>query len=306
MSAHDESANPSLDSTLGVELLGFGIALALYGITTAQTVAYIRRYGRPPFPPCMYMVLVLWLIDSVHITALSYSIAFYLVRRRGNPLVFLQPPWTLAVVIIISEINAIIVRFGYAYRIWRYSGRRPLVPCIIAISSIVILGMHVSDLSTLPIGLVFSSEEVHLRSWADGRRFQWTLYTAFSCQIAIDGLIAISMFLVLRQFRTGLKRLDLVITMIIMYAINTGFLTTIGVALSIIFFIVEPDSFIFIGIYFTLPKLYTCSFLGILNAEQRLIQHASSTGPGTTIPVLTSAWKGQKLKNSASYQMVVS
>lgn len=67
------------------------------------------------------------------------------------------------------------------------------------------------------------------------------LYSGFSCQIATDTLIASAMFVLLRRFRTGLRRyafasgsycpayillsLDLVITMIVMYTVNTGILT---------------------------------------------------------------------------------
>ncbi|KAI0335631.1 hypothetical protein GY45DRAFT_1366705 [Cubamyces sp. BRFM 1775] len=282
MSADDAQLSPSLDSTIGVELIGFGIALALFGIATAQTIAYWLRYGpghASAVRPCIYMVSVLWVINSIHVVMLSYVIGRYLVLQRGDPTVFIRPPWTIAVIIIITEINSILVRLGYAYRIWRYSGRKRLVPCIILVSS----------LSILAINLVFCALEVHLETWLEGRRYQWILYTAFSCQIAIDSWIAFYMCLVLRRFKTGLQRLDLVIKAILMYVVNTGFLTAVGVAFGIIFFVIQPASFVFIGIYFTLPKLYTCAFLGVLNAEQRLIRQASGEGLGTPVPVLSSA-----------------
>ncbi|KAH9899712.1 hypothetical protein C8Q73DRAFT_787566 [Cubamyces lactineus] len=278
----DAALSPSLDSTIGVELIGFGIALALFGVATAQTVAYWLRYGPGRVTvtrPCIYMVSVLWVINSIHVAMLSYVIGDYLISRRGDPTVFIRPPWTIAAIIIVTEINSILVRLGYAYRIWRYSGRKPLVPCIILATSLFILA----------INLVFSALEVHLETWLEGRRFQWILYAAFSCQIVIDGWIAFYMCLVMSRFKTGLQRLDLVIKAILMYVVNTGFLTTAGVAFGIIFFVTQPASFVFIGIYFTLPKLYTCAFLGVLNAEQRLIRQASGEGLGTPVPVLSSA-----------------
>ncbi|KAI9000858.1 hypothetical protein BD414DRAFT_472942 [Trametes punicea] len=273
--------SPNLGSTLGVELIGYGLALALYGIATAQAVSYTRQYARAgfPLPPGIFMVIALWLIGSSHVALLSCNMVEYLVLQRGDPVVFLRPPWTIAAIIVISEFNGLLVRLGYAYRIWRFSGRRRLAPCVIATISVFVFA----------IGLIFAGEEVHLPLWADGRHLQWTLYTAFSCQIVIDGMIAVSMFLLLRQFKTGLKRLDLVITTIITYAVNTGFLTTLGVTFSIIFFLVEPASFVYLGIYFTLPKLYTCSFLGVLNAEQLLIRHTGGDEAGTAVPVLSSA-----------------
>ncbi|KAI0352996.1 hypothetical protein OH77DRAFT_1427768 [Trametes cingulata] len=269
----------SLDSTLGVELVGFGVALVLYGISSAQAVTYLRRYGRPPLPPCIYVVLTLWFIDTVHIAFVSYAIALFLVLQHANPESLLRPPWAFGAIVLISEINGILVRIGYAYRIWKFSGRRPLIPCIIVASSLLVLG----------ISLEFTSHEVHLTSWTQGRALEWTLYTSYSCQIAVDGLIATVMFLLLRRFQTGLRRLDLLIKTLIMYVVNTGFLTTLGVTLSIVFFIVQPQSFIYIGLYFPLSKLYTCSFLGVLNAEQLLMLQAGTPQAGSAIPVLTSA-----------------
>ncbi|KAI0375803.1 hypothetical protein BV20DRAFT_959858 [Pilatotrama ljubarskyi] len=215
----------SLDSTLGVELVGFGIALVLYGITSAQAVAYLRRYGRPPLPPCIYFVLVLWFVDTLHIALVSYLVALYLVLQHSNPESVLRPPWAFGVVVLISEINGALVRVGYAYRIWKFSGRRALVPCIIIASTAVVLG----------VGLAFTSHEVHLTSWKEGRVLEWTLYTSYSCQIFVDGLITTMMFLLLRRFRTGHRRLDLLIKTLVMFVVNTGFLTTVGVTLSIVF-----------------------------------------------------------------------
>ncbi|KAJ8486869.1 hypothetical protein ONZ51_g4552 [Trametes cubensis] len=296
----DDALSPSLDSTIGVELIGFGIALALFGITTAQTITYWLRYGPGRtlvIRPCLYMVSALWVIGSVHVVMISYVIWSYLVLQRGDPDVFIRPPWTIAAIIIISESNSILVRFGYAYRIWRYTGRKRLVPCIILVTSIFILATNLGMIFVIPsksiiadrLRIVFCSLEVHLQTWLEGRRFQWTLYAAFSCQILIDGWIAFYMCLVLRRFKTGLQRLDLVIKAILMYVVNTGFLTAVGVLFGIIFFVTQPASFVFIGIYFTLPKLYTCAFLGVLNAEQRLIRQTSGEGFGTPVPVLSSA-----------------
>ncbi|KAI0650578.1 hypothetical protein C8Q79DRAFT_393579 [Trametes meyenii] len=131
MSVDSDGAQPSLDSTIGVELIGFSLALALYGVITGQAVAYIRAYGRPPLPPCIYFVIVLWIIDTLHIVVVSYAMAEFLVVQRGNLISLVRAPWTIGVIIIITEINGMLVRMGYAYRIWRLSGRKPAIPCII-------------------------------------------------------------------------------------------------------------------------------------------------------------------------------
>ncbi|KAH9850744.1 hypothetical protein C2E23DRAFT_887086 [Lenzites betulinus] len=231
---------PDLDSTIGVELIGFGISLALYGITTGQAVIYFRRYGKPPVPPCIYLVSALWIVDTLHVSLMTHTIATYLVIQRGDVTMLSKPPWTLGAIVIISEINGL----GYAYRIWRLSGKRWLVPSIIAILSVLVSGL----------ALAFAGQEVRLKLWAQAGDLQWLLYSGFPCQIVADSLIAAAMFVVLRRFRTGLQRLDLVIRTITMYVVNTGILTIIGSALCIIFFITRRTSFIYTGVYFILSK----------------------------------------------------
>ncbi|KAI0832587.1 hypothetical protein BC628DRAFT_331274 [Trametes gibbosa] len=274
---------PDLDSTIGVELIGCGMSLALYGITTGQVVAYIRRYGQPPVSPCIYLVAVLWTIDTLHMILVAHTMATYLVLLHGNATIFVKPPWTIGAITIISEINGLLVRLGYAYRIWRLSGKKWLVPFVIVVLSILV-----------PVfSLAFTVHEVRLKSWSQTQDLRWTLYSGFSCQIVTDSLIAAAMFVVLRRFRTGLRRLDLVIRTIMMYIVNTGVLTILGSALCIIFFIVKRTTSIYTGIYFTLSKLCTCSFLGVLNAEQLLLRRASGGAqhPGPTVPVLSTTMR---------------
>ncbi|KAL1944316.1 hypothetical protein VTO73DRAFT_3501 [Trametes versicolor] len=284
---------PSLNSTIGVELVGFGLSLALYGIATGQAVAYFRRYGQLPLSPCIYLVTALWSIGTLHIVLIAYTMSVYLVLQRGNTAIFSEPPWTLGAIVILTVSSAFALvspetdygvagdQCGYAYRIWRLSGKKWLVPCIIATSSV----------SSSAIGLAFAGKEVHLKSWTRGQDLGWMLYSGFSCQIATDTLIASAMFVLLRRFRTGLRRLDLVITMIVMYTVNTGILTILGTALCITFFVLRRTSFIYTGLYFALTKLCTCSFLGVLNAEQLLVRRAGSSSPTTTVPVLSTAMR---------------
>ncbi|KAI0677388.1 hypothetical protein C8Q78DRAFT_1149615 [Trametes maxima] len=269
----DNDAPPSLDSTIGVELIGFSLALALYGVTTGQAVAYIRTYSRPPLPPCIYFE-VLGIV-------VSYAMAEFLVVQRGNLISLVRAPWIIGAIIIITEINGMLVRMGYAYRIWRLSGRKPAIPCIIAVFSVFVFG----------VGLAYSAIEVHLILWVDGRSLDWTLYASFSCQIVVDSLIGVSVFLILRRFRTGLRRLDYVIRTLSMYVVNTGLLTTVVVFLCILFFVIRRTSAIYVGLYIPLSKFYTCSFLGVLTGEQLLISHAASSPGDVALPVLSTAMR---------------
>jgi len=55
-----------------------------------------------------------------------------------------------------------------------------------------------------------------------------------------------------------------------LYAINSGLLTTICAAACLITYAVWPSEFIFIGVYFTLSKLFLNSLLATLNGREGL------------------------------------
>ncbi|KAI0775955.1 hypothetical protein BD413DRAFT_256855 [Trametes elegans] len=273
---------PSLDSTIGAELVGLGLALASYGITSAQVVVYFGSYARRPFSLGVYFVIVLWCFDTLQMAVTAFQVADYVVLRHGDPMGLLLPPWAFGAIVIITEVNTMLIRFGYAYRIWKLSGRKRLIPCTIIASSLLVIA----------IGLVFAGAEFHFTTWGSGDHLRWTLYTAYSCQIAVDGVIVVAMLFILRRFRTGLQRLDCIIGVLTMYVVNTGFLRILVEILSIIFFITSPASFVFVGLYFLLSKLYTCSFFGVLNTEQLLVRQVAGDLPtgSTTLPqVFTSA-----------------
>jgi len=117
-------------------------------------------------------------------------------------------------------------------------------------------------------------------------RYSWLLYCALSASVLADALIAGSLCISLQQSRSGFKATDSLVNILVLYSINTGLLTSICATACFITFSIWPNQFVYMGIYFTLSKLYVNSLLAMLNSRTALRERNSGVN---TIPLSPSA-----------------
>ncbi|KNZ72059.1 hypothetical protein J132_04340 [Termitomyces sp. J132] len=109
-----------------------------------------------------------------------------------------------------------------------------------------------------------------LKEFKHFSKISYFLYTSLGSGVAADLLIAGSLCFSLSQRKTGFKKTDSLVTVLIMYTINTSLLTTICSAACFITYTIWPNEFTFIGIYFSLSKLFLNSLLATLNGRDSL------------------------------------
>ncbi|TFK94643.1 hypothetical protein K466DRAFT_579725 [Polyporus arcularius HHB13444] len=273
--------NHVLDLTIGVGLVGFTVAALLYGVTSGQVLLYYHRHGRGISTwRTQCFVAAIWLVDTVHLVLLTCVVYYYDIVIHGNPAGFPHVIWAYGAILITTECNTVLIRLGYAHRIWKYNNRKVLMPLIVIVLAVALLAM----------GIFYGHAQLIMKSFDDLQELQWSFYLAFALQIVADTCIAISMISVCRRFLTGLRRFDEVIQTIFMFIINTGLLNLALVTLSLIFYYIMPTSFLFLALYWVLAKLHVCSFLAVLNAEKDLIARTSThTIHHGSTPILTTA-----------------
>ncbi|KAF8992031.1 hypothetical protein BDQ17DRAFT_1332523 [Cyathus striatus] len=88
------------------------------------------------------------------------------------------------------------------------------------------------------------------------------LYSSLGTSLGADALITGSLCILLAKSRSGFKKTDSLISILILFMINTGLLTMV-----IARYIIWPHNFIFMGIYFVLGMVYYNSLLTSLNAQ---------------------------------------
>ncbi|EJF56618.1 hypothetical protein DICSQDRAFT_141158 [Dichomitus squalens LYAD-421 SS1] len=259
----------NVDLTIGVGLIGYALALLLYGITTGQTLLYVGRYGRLQSTFwTRWMVLIIWLIDTTHTFIVSCSMYYYCISFHADPTQFSRVIWVYGAIAICSECSNGLVRMGYAYRIWRFSKRRAPVPFAIVIISLLLLAM----------GNFYGIKESHrlrAHSFLELDGIAWSFYFTSSLNFISDAIIAVSMVSLFRRFLTGLRRFDIVLQTIIVYVVNTGVLSVILTSISLASFLLWPTTFFYIISYWILVKMHACSFIAVLHAEQELADQAS-------------------------------
>ncbi|KAI0720281.1 hypothetical protein C8T65DRAFT_8889 [Cerioporus squamosus] len=273
--------NHILDLTIGVGLVGFTVAAILYGITSGQALLYYHRHGRGIATwRTQCLVAAIWLLDTVHIIFLTCVVYYYDVVIHGNPAGFPTVIWAYGGILIVTECNTILVRLGYAHRIWKYNNQKVLVPVIVIVLSFALLAL----------GIFYGHAQLKMKSFEDLKALEWSFYLAFALQFMADASISVSMIMVCFRFHTGLRRFDEVIKVIIVFIINTGLLNLALVTTSLIFYYLMPSSFLFLAAYWILAKLHVCSFLAVLNAEKDLIAR-THTHPmrNDSTPILTTA-----------------
>jgi len=260
-----EDVKIDLNGTLGAAFMGHFATAVLYGITSLQSFVYYKQRRRDT-PILRWLVLVLWILDGVHVALITYSMYFYMVLNFANPLIIEKPIWSIMSMIIVSNVSNIIVRGVFGYRIWKMTGRGITLPLLIGILSLYIAGD----------GFYFAAEGMRISSYLEIAHFSWSLYVGFAFEVFVDGIITISQCMVLRKFRTGIRSTDSVVSVLMLYSINTGLFTSICAFICLLTYTLLPDMFVYFIFYFMLSKLYVNALLANLNARSSIMDSISS------------------------------
>jgi len=94
--------------------------------------------------------------------------------------------------------------------------------------------------------------------------------TVNALAVAGDVLIAAVLCMMFHSSRTGSKRSDTILNILILFSVNTGLLTSLCAIGSLVAIILSPNTFIYICFYFLLGRLYCNSLLATLNARKAI------------------------------------
>lgn len=268
-----------LDNTLGAAYIGNILAALLYGFTNVQMYLFFTHYNDGVI--LRLLVTFLWVLDTVHLALICHTIYFYAVTNFANPLAMLSVTKSIMAHVIITGISDVTVRGIFAYRVWLVSqGKKLLVASIVVPTLLCFAGSIAFPIRGLQIG-----------TYAGFAQISWILYSAFVTGVVADSIIAAALCYNLARRRTGVRRTDSIVQVLMIYSINTGVLTSLCALCVLVMYATMPSNFVFIAFYFVLPKLFLNSLLATLNARERLRGFGKSTGGVVSIPL--SATGGQ-------------
>ncbi|KAH9902465.1 hypothetical protein C8Q73DRAFT_633999 [Cubamyces lactineus] len=246
---------PALDNTYGAGLIGTAVGLMLFGLTVHQVYRYFRLYPTDPKYIKIYVVVLL-IIETFHIVISLHTCYFYLITNYLQPGAFLVPIWSVNTVPLATGVVAVVSQCFFAHRVWLVGPQfRPLV-----LISVSLLLKH--D--------VAATIETYVRPlYRSYWSVTWVFSASFGVAIVVDSVLTGTLITILHRSRTGIKRTDSMIDLLIVYSVNTGRIFNI---LTFTFALVYPDNIIYGGFAIVTAKLYANSVLAALNARKSLIK----------------------------------
>ncbi|KAL7284207.1 hypothetical protein ACG7TL_001489 [Trametes sanguinea] len=237
-----------------------------------------------------------WALDSVHLALITHSVYLYAVTDFANFLALEVPVWSILAQVIVTGVSDLIVRGIFCERVWKLSKRNWTLLVTIVTTSLVVFGepqtatfLNMSIYHFRPTGgsIAFAIRGFGIPNFFALSEISGILYTSLGAGVVADILIAASMCVLLAKRQTGFARTDSMVRVLILYSVNTGALTSLCALLCLITYATMPDNFVFIGVYFVLPKLFLNSLLATLNARRPLREAGS--GPMLSIPLTTTS-----------------
>ncbi|KAL6303388.1 hypothetical protein BKA93DRAFT_826674 [Sparassis latifolia] len=283
-----------LDRTYGVVFIGVLISAILFGVTNLQVFIYFQRYSR----------------DSIWDKSLSaVYVYYYLITNYLNPLELLKVVWSFKAQIMIDAIVVIFVHTLYTIRLWKSASlclnvispsqsllgerRSDGVARSIHISSSSSFRPHVKSMIVFlgyGVAALLCYEITQFELYTDLLQDRWVTYVPFGTATFIDTIIAGSLCFLLARCRTGFHEMDSTITVLMVYTLNTGVLTTaiffycssVCSITAMATFSALPDTFTVLCIEFLVTKMYINSFMAMFNARNKLRSQAPVSEEGLT------------------------
>ncbi|KAF7320524.1 hypothetical protein HMN09_00136100 [Mycena chlorophos] len=255
--------------TLGALLVGTLCGAVLFGVTTVQAYIYSTR-----FPDDHWMikstVAFIWCAEAAHMAAVSNTLYTYTVLDYGNPESLLtRPPRSIVGYIFITVTIAVAVQVFFSYRIYVLSQSR-IVPMITYLLSLIRLGL---GYSLFAVGNSVTSLQEFSTKW------QWLGVTMWTLSAVEDVTITLTLvFLLWQQRGRAAKTTTAFIDKIILWSLETGFLTAAFSLSTVLLFHTMPNNFIWIGCSVVEARVFSNSLFASLNSRSVLREMRDATG----------------------------
>ncbi|KAI0767391.1 hypothetical protein C8Q74DRAFT_1280112 [Fomes fomentarius] len=252
---------PPLHNTLGALYLGTIFSIILYGCTLNQTYRYFRLYPKD-FALLKGLVIILCISDTIHTISTAAACYFRMITLFLLPQNLTIGHWSTRLITPLTIITILACQSFYVHRVWmigpRYRSIRIIV--FIAIFCMVVF---------FGFGCAITVEGFK-RDLEQFKHVTWMVSIFYGVAVLVDILLTTTLIAVLLKSRTGFRRTDSAIEVLILYSINTGLLTSIVGLVCFVFAIIIPGNLVYIGVSIIGTKLYANSVLAVLNSRRAL------------------------------------
>ncbi|KDR81049.1 hypothetical protein GALMADRAFT_153413 [Galerina marginata CBS 339.88] len=249
-----------LDNTLGAAFIGLVVASLLHGVSVVQAWYYFGHQSDTW--SLKALVGAVMFFDTVHQILITHTVYTYTVTNWGNPEQLGLIVWSMLVEVVFNGLTAFLVQSFLAMRVWRLSNRKKLLTTVVALLVVGEFGCVIA----------FTAIALHLKTYEQLSKLKYLSILVNGLAAAGDVLIAGTLCTLLHFSRTGFHRSDTMINKLILFAVNTGFLTSLCAVASLISarIVVAGNTFLYIAFFFCIGRLYTNSLLATLNARKMI------------------------------------
>ncbi|KAI0717573.1 hypothetical protein C8T65DRAFT_641012 [Cerioporus squamosus] len=250
----------NVGGVLGAMLVEVCLACMLFGATTIQSFIYFQTDASAVSSWSLKsLVGSTWFLEGLH-TAFCIQFAYaYTIKNFGNYDFMGHINWGAAATILIGTILSLMVHGFFIKRIYTLGNGSVIIPVITAIPTLGCFACGVGSFI-----LSFSHRE-----WT---AFQIDLSpmvmitVGLACAAAADVIIMFTMaYYIPLQKHKGSHPPGNWADSVLVYSVNTGAMTAIFSILSLVLFLTERHSLVYLGLIEIQTKLYSNSLLGNLN-----------------------------------------
>ncbi|KAJ7156873.1 hypothetical protein C8R43DRAFT_1125446 [Mycena crocata] len=279
------STSHLLDKTLGVGFIGVVVAAGLHGVSCVQAWWYYTHQNDRW--PLKLLVGALMIFETIHQALISHTVYTYVITNYDNTPELADIVWSLLVEVLFNGFTALLVQSFLTVRIWRLSnGNKWLTGAAL----VLVLG-------EFGCVLAYVAMSMRLHTFAELAELKDLSITVNALAAAGDLLIAGTLCGLLLRSRTGFHRSDTMIKKLIIFAINTGLVTSLCAVASLVSILVAGNTFIYILFFFCMGRLYCNSLLATLNARKMI--RGAADGVHTTSENLSLSLREFQPKNTS-------
>ncbi|KAK7014363.1 hypothetical protein R3P38DRAFT_3401062 [Favolaschia claudopus] len=240
----------------------------LLGTLVIQTYVYYSS-GFKDTKWIKAIIISVLCLDIVQTVFATHAVWQILILGWGNPLTFVELPWTSYTFPVMSGTVAALVQFFFSWRIWVLGRNTVAYVVAIAIDLIAVMQMVAGLAGGIQTAFIPIEKVGELKP-------QFTIWLAGS--FGADVLIVVFMLWILHQNKGGIAATNGLIDQLTVRVVHSGAITALAAGVELVLFIRMPSTFVHDTPALFLGKLYSNVLLANLNTRRRNDTTYSSGG----------------------------